>query len=417
MITQLYTLWALFFGIALITIGNGLQGTILGVRGTMEGFSVGTLGFIMSSYYLGFLLGSFYVQKLILKVGHIRVFAAFASVASISILGHSLIFDPLSWGLFRLISGFSFAGIFVVAESWLNDQSQNEDRGKILSIYMAINHGGFLIGQLFLNLAHPGGFTHFILISILLSFALIPILVTASPFPSFNSYQPMSVSELYHNSPTALVGGICVGVAHGCVWGLGPVYAFKSGFDVYGVSIFMGVFLLGGFIFQWPIGMLSDKFDRRSVLFRVVWSAAIFALACSFFSETNSDLLLFLMFVFGGLSLPLYSLCIAHANDKLDRSQMVSGSSTMVLMYGCGALFGPLLGSLSMELFGRIGFFYQLTFVHIILGIFVFARIKKSAPVPLVEQEEFIPVPSTTSPMVSNLAPNATDESPESTNE
>lgn len=417
MITQALTLSALFFGIALITIGNGLQGTLLGVRGAMEGFSIGTLGFIMSSYYGGFLLGSLYVQKLIPKVGHIRAFVAFASLASIAILLHSVILDPIFWGFIRVVSGFSFAGLFVVIESWLNDQSSNENRGKILSIYMAINHGGFLIGQLLLNLAHPEGFSHFILISILLSFALIPISITVSPFPCIETLKPIGIKELYKISPTGLVCGAGVGISHGAVWGLGPVFAQKLGFDIQGISLFMGAVILGGFFFQWPIGILSDRYDRRTVLCNVVWLGALFSFFASLISPTQLYYFLIAVLIFGGVSLPIYSLCIAHVNDHLNRNQMVAAGSTMVLVYGAGAFLGPLIASIWMEVIGPLGFFYHLTFVHIILGIFILLRIKRSSPVPLEKQEAFIPIPPRTSPVVAILEPNPTDESVESTDD
>lgn len=280
MISSITSIWALFLGIALITIGHGLQGTLLGVRGVLEGFSTGNMGIIMSCYYGGFLLGSLYIPRLVQRVGHIRVFAAFASLASVTILAHSIILDPFVWGLIRIASGFSFAGLFVVAESWLNDQCTRENRGRMLSIYMGINHGGFLAGQVLLNLAAPEEFTLFILISILLSLALVPILITASPAPSFDSPTPVSVRELYRISPTGMMGAVLVGIAHGAVWGMGPVFAHNIGLDVSGVSLFMGAAILGGFLFQWPIGNWSDTLDRRSVLHTVTWLSVAAAGAC-----------------------------------------------------------------------------------------------------------------------------------------
>ncbi len=410
MIAYFFSIWSLFFGILLITIANGLQGTLLSVRGVMEGFSTESVGAIMSAYYGGFFLGSLQIPKLVRNVGHVRVFAALASLASVTILAHSVILNPLIWGTIRFASGFSFAGLYIVAESWLNDQSENATRGKFLSIYMAINHGGFFLGQLFLNLGHPQNHFLFILISILLSFSLIPILITVSPTPSFEDPDPINVKKLYNISPLGMVGVAGVGVAHGSIWGMGSVFAQGIGFDIQSISIFMGVLILGGFIFQWPVGILSDRYDRRAALNILMWLAGGSSLLCALIPQSQTQLILLGAFLLGGLTLPLYSLCIAHTNDHLVRNQMVSASSAMVLVYGGGAFFGPMLASVWMNLLGPFGLFFHLFTIHFLLGVFVLYRIRKRAPVPLEEQEPFTPIPPGTSPVVAVLTPGDTSD-------
>ena len=239
MLRKILPIWALFIGIAMITLGNGLQGTLLGVRASIEGFPTTTTGLVMSCYYAGFLLGSIYTPRFVMKVGHIRVFAALASLASAAVLIHSLFLDPLIWGLARLVAGTSFAGMFVVAESWLNGQSTNEIRGKILSIYMIIQYGGFIGGQFLLNLSSPEGYSLFILISIMLSFALVPILITAVPAPVFEEPEHVGLRDLWKISPLGVFAGMNVGIAHGAIWGMGAVFAQNSGRTVTETSIFM----------------------------------------------------------------------------------------------------------------------------------------------------------------------------------
>ncbi len=403
MIAKILPIWALFLGIGLITIGNGLQGTLLSLRGIIEGFSTLSIGTIMSSYYGGFFMGSILIPKLVKRVGHIRVFAAFASLASVTILAHSVILQPFIWGVIRFLSGFSFAGLFIVAESWLNDQSENDTRGKILSIYMGVNHGGFFLGQILLNFGNPEGYFLFILISILLSLSLVPILLTASPAPSFGDPEHINLNKLYNISPTGVVGAAVVGLTHGSLWGMGPVFVQKLNFGTQYISIYMGALILGGFILQWPIGFLSDKFDRRFVLNIVLWSSCALSLLCAFLPPTGDLVLLIGAFLLGGALLPLYSLCIAHTNDHLSRNQMVSASSTMVLVYGGGAFMGPAIASIWMVFTGPFGLFFHLCVVQFCLGIFFFYRIQKSPPVSLEQQEPLTLIPPRTSPVVACL--------------
>jgi len=258
--------WALLVGIGFMMLGNGLQGTLLGLRATMDDFETYIIGIMMSGYFVGICVGSMVAPRLVARVGHIRVFAALASAASIAILVHGLYVNAATWTAMRLLTGFSYAGLYVVTESWLNDRAGNENRGKLLSIYMVIVTLGLGGGQFMLNLADPRQADLFILVSMVVSFGLIPMLLTARPAPAFEMSGKMSLRALFNASPLAVMSNALVGVAHGTIFGLGAVYARQSGFSVEDVSIFMACFLFGGLLFQWPLGQWSDRKDRRVVM-------------------------------------------------------------------------------------------------------------------------------------------------------
>ncbi len=415
MLPTILSIWALFAGIAMITMGSGLQGTLIGLRARIEGFSIVETGMVMSCYYGGFFLGSRLAPKLVARVGHIRAFAAFTSLASAAVLVHLVFLTPLVWGGIRVVTGFAFAGLFVVAESWLNDCSTNEIRGRILSTYMAVQHGGFFIGQFFLNLASPEGFHLFVLVSVLLSLALIPILVTVTPTPQFETFHSVSLKTLYALSPLGVFGAVGAGLGQGAFWGLGAVYAQEVGFSLSEISMFMASIILGGFLCQWPIGWLSDRYDRRRVLHTVAWSASAVALICVSISFYAKPLLFAAAFCLGGLTLPLYPLILAHTNDHLTRSQMVGASSAIVMVYGFGAFMGPLTGAGIMKFAGPEGFFYSQALFYAGIGGFALYRMGQRAPVPLEEQSAFIQVPPRPSPVISVLTHPDVEEEAEAT--
>ena len=390
----------------MITLGNGLQGTLLGVRASIEGFPTATTGVIMSCYYAGFLLGSLYTPKFVMRVGHIRVFAAFASLASAAVLMHAVFPIPVVWGAARLAAGISFAGMFVVAESWLNGQFTNDIRGKVLSIYMTVQYGGFIGGQFLLNLSSPEGFVLFILISILLSLSLVPILISSIPAPIFEQPQHVSLRDLAGISPLGVITGICVGIAHGALWGMGAVYAQEAGKSVAETSVFMAVFVLGGFILQWPMGILSDRIDRKRVIAVSAWLAVLLAGLCVWFSTH----LMWLIFIFGGITLPLYSISLAYTNDHLKPGQMVAASSTMILIYGMGAFLGPFLASLLMAFLGNWGIFLVQILSHAAVGAYAVYFLSREPALPHAEHAAFVSVPFRSSPMAAVLNPEFDEE-------
>ena len=406
MYTLLKTTWALFFGIAMIMLANGLQGSLIGIRASLEGYSSFAAGIIMTGYYSGFLAGAYFAPKRIKNVGHVRMFAAFASIASISILLHSLHVSFLGWFIMRFITGFCFVGMYTVAESWVNDLSDNEHRGQALSIYMIVSMSGSAFGQLFLNISSPETATLFMLVSILISISLVPILIVVSKQPDFSVTEFLSIKQLYKASPLGVVAAIIVGAAHGTLWGIGSIYGLKSGLSIEQVSIFMFTFVIGGALNQYLIGYLSDIYDRRVIILIVSFLAALFAVFAVIFNYSFIYLLIF-TFIFGGLTVPLYSLAIAHTNDFLTKSEMVAASSGLLMVGGVGLTIGPVIGGIAIDLIGANGFWIYLFVIHSSIGLFTIYRMSIRDSVPLEEQGSTVLVGSRASPVVMELYPDA----------
>lgn len=393
MIRNLTSSWPLFFGLALLMVGNGLQGTLLGVRATIEGFDTSTIGLIMSLYYLGYLAGSYYVPKLISKVGHIRVFTALASLASATVLLHGLYPDPWLWAIIRAFTGFAYAGLYIVVESWLNNMSSNKNRGSMLALYLLITNAGLVVGQYLLTVADPAQIDLFIITSVLVSVALLPISLSSRPAPSFEEPSPVSLKALYKISPLGLVGCFGIGITNGTMFSMGAVYATDMGMSIPQISTFMAAYILGGVFFQVPVGKLSDRFDRRKVILFITFMAFIMGFSCFALSHQSVFLLYSALFVFGGLSLSIYGLCLAHTNDHLEPSQFVAASSAMILVNGLGAAIGPFTISLLLAQFGMEYFFPIIGLSFLMITIYGIWRTQMRASVPMAEQSDYVQMP------------------------
>jgi len=343
--------WAILLGIGFMMLANGLQGTLLGLRAMLEGFSTFTTGIMMSGYFIGIFIGSFLAPVLVKRVGHIRVFSALASLASISILFHGVYIDPVVWMLMRVVTGICFAGFYVVAESWLNDRASNKTRGKILSIYMVMITLGMGSGQFLLNLAQPGEIDLFILTSVIISFGLIPILLTAKPAPVFEASTTISLIELYKASPLAVIGNGLTGMAQGTIFGLGAIYASAVLGDIKSISWFMACFLIGSLVTQWPVGYLSDRISRRLVMMAMSVIAIICCIVAVFIAKDGIAFYLVIV-ILGGAAMPMYSICIAYANDRLEPHQIVGASGSLVMVAGIGLSTGPIIVAFFMDFYG-----------------------------------------------------------------
>ena len=366
-VSAAWSLWALLLGVGLLMLGNGLMGSLLGMRAAEEAFGNTATGVIMSSYFVGFLAGSTLTPRKLREVGHIRVFAALASITSIAILVHVMVIDPWIWAGMRLVTGFAYAGLYVVTESWLNGYASNQLRGRLLAFYMVISYLGMGGGQLMLNLADPGGVILFLLVSILVSLALVPILLSHTPQPDTSQPESMSLRRLCRLSPLGTIGCLLTGIANGTVFGMGAVYATRAGMAVDEVAAFMGAFILGGALLQWPLGKLSDKTDRQKVIVVVAGLATLLALAGLTVGGDAPLLRIGLGAALGGTSLTLYSLCLANANDDLTSSQVIAASSSLVLALGIGATLGPVSTGLLMEWLGPDGFMWDMAAIHALL--------------------------------------------------
>ena len=406
MISIIFKTWALFFGYAIICLGHGLQGTLVGVRSVVGNFSYIETGFMITGYYVGYLIGSIFIPYFLKNVGHIRVFAALASLASIAILLHSIIILPFAWFLIRILTGLSIAGIFVIMESWLNEKSTNKTRGTLLSTYMIITFSFLGLGSFLLNVSDPAKFDLFILVSLLLSFAIIPILLTSTNAPNFENPKILTFSKLYEISPLGFVGAILIGLAHSTVFGLGAVYAKKIDFNNFEVSLFIVIVTISGSLFQWPIGFISDKIDRRVVLIILTLIASGICILIIGSSFISTILLFILLAIYAGMSLPLYSVTIAHTNDYLQPDEFVAASSAIAVLVGLGAIFGPIATSYFMSIIGANGFFVFLFLVHVFLGFFgIYRMAVRTKPSDI--ESQYVPLPRTMTPTGMELNPKA----------
>ena len=397
MLNVLRNTWALFFGFALISIAHGLQGTLVGVRSVLEGFSYTSTGFVIAGYYVGYLTGSIVIPIFLKRVGHIRVFAALASLASIAILLHSVFLDPFSWFFIRIMTGVSLSGIYVIMESWLNDKSNNQTRGKILSLYMVITFVFVGLGQLLLNLSNPIKVDLFILVSVLLSFSLLPILLSSTDQPDITNPKSFSLREFYVVSPLGFIGALFIGLSHSAVFGYGAIYATTRGLSILEVSVFMIIITSFGALSQWPIGYISDRIDRRILLIGATLVAS--GLSILIVISSYVSLIIFFIFtaIFSSMCLPMYALTLAHINDFLEHDEIVSASSLFTRLVGVGSILGPILVSSIMVLLGSNGFFVYLFVVHGILGLFGLYRMAKRAK-PTDLESQYTPLPRNITP-------------------
>jgi len=342
MIQVLSSAWALLFGMGLLMIGNGMQGTLLGIRGAIESFSTFEMSIVMSAYFVGFLGGSRMAPGMIRRVGHVRVFAALASLISAVMILYPTFPNIVVWSLGRVLIGFCFSAVYVVAESWLNNAADNSNRGQALSLYMIVQTLGIVISQALLLTADPSGYVLFVIPSVLVSIAITPILLSITPTPAFDTTKPMSLKELVNFSPLGAVGMALVGGIFAAQFGMSSVYGAQAGLSVAQISIFVSSFFVGAIILQYPIGYLSDRLDRRRLVSAVCFIGVLASLLGMFFGA-KFNILLASAFLLGGMLNPLYSLLIAHTNDFLEHEDMAAASSQLIFINGLGAVLGPIV--------------------------------------------------------------------------
>ena len=373
MLQVISSAWALLLGMGLLMVGNGMQSTLLGVRGQIENFGTFEMSVVISAYFIGFLGGSRIAPNLICRVGHVRVFAALASLISAVMILYPTLVNPWVWVLGRILIGFCFSAVFVTAESWLNDAASNENRGQALSIYMIVQTAGIVLAQGLMVTADPSGYVLFVIPSILVSIAITPILLSISPTPAFETTKAMSLRELMGFSPLGCVGMFLLGGVFSAQFGMASVYGSEAGLSVGEISTFVATIFIGGMITQYPIGWLSDRMDRRAL---IVLTAAVGAVGASIGVMSNGDFTLILVaaFLMGSTSNPLYSLLLAYTNDFLDHEDMAAGSGGMIFLNGLGAVSGPLITGWMMGVFGPSGFYMLIGVLFSMLAIYAVYR-------------------------------------------
>ena len=394
--------WALLLGMLFLQLGNGLQGTLLGVRGELEGFSTFEMSVVMSAYFLGFLGASKLVPDLIRRVGHVRVFAALASFISAILILYPLLVNPWVWTGGRVIIGFCFCGVYIAAESWLNNAATNENRGQLLSSYMVVQMAGIVAAQLLLLIGDPSGFELFVLISVLVSISFAPILLSITPTPAFETTKPMSIKELFSTSPLGCVGMFFLGGIFSAQFGMAPVFGTSADLSLLQISIFVAAFYIGAMVFQFPVGWLSDRMDRR-ILIVVTSAIGFIAAVIAIFGENIFIILLGSAFFIGGMSNPLYSLLIAYTNDFLEPDDMASASGGLLFLNGLGAISGPLFTGYLMTEIGPIGFFVILAALLGALTVYGFYRMTQRG-ISDVDTSSYATVLPTTSAVAVEIA-------------
>lgn len=408
MIKTIFSVFTLLLSFGILCLGHGLNNTLLGLRATLENYPEWITGLMMSGYFFGFIMGTSICNKLIPKVGHIRTFAAFASSASAISLVHAIFIHEITWILLRIMYGICIASLYMVIESWLNASSTKNNRGRILSAYMIVSFLFIGLGQILIYLAEPKKYILFSLVSILISFALVPLTLSKIKQPQLTKETSFGFIKLIKISPFATIGCSMTGLTIGAFWGLGAVYYSKIGLSPNDVAFVIFLTYLGGLFFQWPIGYLSDYLDRRKTIIFVLILLTLISICTIFIVgnkiDGNLTYLYILSIFFGGFCHTLYSLFIAHANDFVTTEQTVKASGGLITLHALGAIMGPILAAILMEWLNNIGLFVFITIINIILVVFGIIRSKQGHIAPEETTETFVTIPNT-GPTVIELDP------------
>ena len=391
MFTVLNNSWALFLGMMLLMVGNGMQGTLLGIRGEIEGFSAFEISIVMSAYFAGFFGGTRATPEMLRRVGHVRVFAALGSLISAVLIVFPVFANPVVWILGRFVLGFAFSGVYVTAESWLNNASTNETRGKTLSIYVLVQMIGIVLAQGLMTISDPAGYELFILPSILVSIAFAPILLSVTPTPVFETTKPMTLRALFVISPLGCVGVFLLGGVYAAQFGMSAVFGAQNDLSVSQISLFVASFYIGATVFQYPVGWISDRIDRR-MLIAIVAALAGVGAVLGILSGGEYKTLLISAAAVGGMSNPLYALLLAHTNDFLEYEDMAAASGGLLFINGLGAFLGPMVIGWLMGRFGPSAFFYVLATLLFAMGLYALFRMTRRAAIAVDDTTAYAPV-------------------------
>lgn len=406
MMASLAPVGALLLSVALLLTGNGLQGTLLPVRANLESFGSLSIGILGSAYYVGFVAGCVLTPKLIRRVGHIRLFTAMVSTASVVPLAHAMFVGSLPWWLLRAMTGLCLAGLYLIIESWLNERATPQNRGTIFTTYTTVNFAVITLGQMLLLADDPVRFHLFSLASILVSLAAVPVAMTRSPQPAPISSARLSLRGLYRVSPVGVAGVLTVGLANGAFWGMAPAFASQAGLTVPQVAWFMSATVVGGALAQYPFGRLSDRMDRRRTIMLACALSAASAGLVIFTYLTMPSLMIGAAFLFGVFSFPLYAISVAHTNDMATGVDFVAIAGGLLLINGAGSVVGPVIAGVAMEQVGPIGLFGFTAIVHSVMAVFTLHRMGQRAAPAQDQKTGFVPMPSS-APVRADIDPRA----------
>ncbi len=400
--------FSLLIASGILLVGIGLFFTALGLRASAEQFSTIATGVVMSSYFAGFVIGTFVCPAMIRRAGHIRAFAAMASVASTTAIVHAIAVDPWVWAILRMITGVCLVGLYMVMESWLNVLTPNAARGRIFSAYVAVTLVAMGVGQFLVLAGDVVGFVPLGLVSILLSLALVPVAFTRTPEPRPVKVPNMSIARLYEISPLGVAAAVVSGLLNSAFFGMGAVFGQRIGMSELGVAAFMGVTIFGGALLQWPVGHASDRTDRRIVLTIVCAGAAGLAMLAYAFKSVSTSALIVCTFFYGGLVFSIYGLSVALVNDRISQDEVLEASSSLLLVHGIGAVLGPVAAGAMMDLQGPGGLLIFFVLVLVAMSLFAVWRLRVGTALPVDQQQAYVTI-GASSPVMLELDPRSPD--------
>ncbi len=391
MVQTIAPILALLLSVAFMLVGHGLQTTLLPIRADLEAFGDLAVGLISSGYFAGFVLGCVLSPYAVLRAGHIRAFAALVSLSSAASLAYILSVEPISWTIARATFGFCIAGFYIIVESWLNERTSNETRGLVMSIYIVINFAAIMVGQIGLTFFDPLSFAPFVIASIMVSIAVLPVSLTRSAQPAPIALFRFRPVALYQLSPAAVVGAVFVGLANGSLWALSPLYAIQIGLNAQAAAIYAAIMILGGAVAQWPLGRLSDKVDRRIVLIGLCVTASALCILVALWSPSSAIAAILSAGVIGMATQPAYAIVFAHGYDQTDpeKDSYVETASGLMLAFGMGSTLGPLIATSVMSQFSVNGFYYFIAVVELCLALYLVWRMRIRAVAPDEEKTDW----------------------------
>tara|TARA_R110000782_G_C14790431_1_gene410851 strand:- start:323 stop:1558 length:1236 start_codon:yes stop_codon:yes gene_type:complete len=390
--TILISITSLLVGISILLLGHGLTNTLLTLRAATENYPDSQIGLIMSSYFVGYILGSLYCPGLINRIGHIRVFAVAAAICGSIVIAQGLWVNPVFWILARMIYGVCIVAFYFVVESWLNTRVDNTYRGRIFAVYMVVNLLAMAAGQQLLLVGDIRQLELFAIAAALFSLSLVPIALTRMSQPEPVEKPKIDIKHLYEVSPIGFAGCFAAGLAGSAFWTMSPLFAYQAGLTTSAVAAFMSATIIGGALLQWPVGLYSDKHDRRKILAIISFAATLFAIISAFTNQFSMPIMLTVMFFYGGLYFAVYPLSVALTNDQAKEGDFVNLTGSLLLVYGVGSTIGPLLAGLLIQLLGPYSLpsFYAVCWL--LLGLFVIYHIKQSGAIPIDDSNNFTPM-------------------------
>lgn len=407
----LIPLASLLSGLAMLVVGTGLMFAAIGAQASSHKFSSLVTGLVMSAYFAGFVYGTYACPKMIRRVGHIRAFATLSAVAAALPMFHALWVNPVLWGVLRFVTGTCLVGLYVVVESWLNVVATTEQRGKVFGAYMVVCGVAMAGGQWLILVGDRFGFVPFAVVSILFALAMVPITLTPVAEPEALEVPRFVVKELIYISPIGVLGTLGSGLLGGAFYSLGHVFGQGVGYSERGIATFMAATILGGAAFQWPVGHLSDRHDRRWVLFWVCTLCAAVAGLGFYLAREYEGSLIFLGIVYGGLSFTIYGLSVAHVNDLIDPKRVLEITSGLLLLYGIGSTAGPTLAGAVMDLWGPEALMLYFAIVLVILAVsaWVFAPAKYNHAEAESQKTDYVVMGGSSSQAVLQMDPRRPD--------